>query len=449
MGKWIQKLPSKSKSECGKPAIYVYQCNLNLFVLEKYCYETNDSIDGWKYILTTPTVSVGQESRLSWGPLAQGHPRDCHQAVGSSWIVISRLNMGKATFKFPHGAVLTCLRRSKFSHTGLSTDSPETQRRWLPPEWAIQRARESAWDRGHRVTPRHIFHILPLRKESYVQPRGKGITQGMNARKQWSGVAILEAAYFSLFILNINSKNRNYFLIVKMFKYTRGCVVRRLPHLPVTQPPHWANTYRFPAALLTGFLSNGKLKEWGSMGVNRSRRHRLSSVWPVQPCFAEITLPHLVGALWGGYYAFSSPYRIISSPPDTFSHNMASYQKEMLTSSWTDWTLKFKLLPCPLSGLLQAGCLCEESWESVVSSSLSLFGTSTPALLPPSGSTGLPLSLSGLGDGKPIKGALFFFQSQFFWLLHRFPLEALNCSFPDVSKVSPSFRKQPPVSGSH
>ena len=45
----------------------------------------------------------------------------------------------------------------------------------------------------------------------------------------------------------------------------------------------------------------------------------------------------------------------------------------------------------------------------MVSSSLSLFGTSTPALLPPSGSIGLPLSLSGLGDGKPIKGALFFF----------------------------------------
>lgn len=34
--------------------LYVYQCNLNLFVLGKYCYETNDSIDGWKHILITP-----------------------------------------------------------------------------------------------------------------------------------------------------------------------------------------------------------------------------------------------------------------------------------------------------------------------------------------------------------------------------------------------------------
>ena len=47
----------------------------------------------------------------------------------------------------------------------------------------------------------------------------------------------------------------------------------------------------------------------------------------------------------------------------------------------------------------------------MVSSCLSLFGTSTPALLSPSGSIGLPWSLSGLGEGKPIKGALFLSES--------------------------------------
>ena len=51
-----------------------------------------------------------------------------------------------------------------------------------------------------------------------MQARGEGITQDMNTRKQGSGVATLEAACFSLFILNITSKNRNYVLIVKNFK---------------------------------------------------------------------------------------------------------------------------------------------------------------------------------------------------------------------------------------
>ena len=311
------------------------------------------------------------------------------------------------------------------------------------------RGQESTWDRGHRVTPRHIFHILPLGKETYVQPKGKGITQGINTRKQQSGVAILEAAYFSLFILNINSKNRNYVLIVKIFKYTRGCVVRRLPHLPVTQPPHWANTYQFPVALLTGFLLNAKLKEWGSMGMNSSRRHRLSSILPVQSCVVEITLPHLLGGLWGGYYAFSSPYRIISSPPHTFSHDMASYQKEMLTSSWTDWTLKFKLLPCPLSGLLQAGCL---PWGKVgvcgqlLSFSIWDFYTCASVSFWLHRVAFVSLWVRG---GETDKRSSFPFRVSSSGCCTDFLLEALNCSFPDVSKVSPSFRKQPPVSGSH
>lgn len=125
---------------------------------------------------------------------------------------------------------------------------------------------------------------------------------------------------------------------------------------------------------------------------------------------------------------------------------MVSYQKEMLNSSWTDWTLKLKLLPCPLSGLLQAGCL---QWGKVgVCRGVS---TSTPALLASSGSIGLPLSLSGLGDGKPVKELFFFF---FFRVSSSgcctdFLLETLNCSFLDVSKVSPSFWKQPPVRESH
>ena len=130
---------------------------------------------------------------------------------------------------------------------------------------------------------------------------------------------------------------------------------------------------------------------------------------------------------------------------------MVSYQKEMLNSSWTDWTLKLKLLPCPLPGLLQAGCHSEERWESVVSSSVSLFCASTPALLASSGSIGLPLSLSGFGDLKPVKELFFFF---FFRVSSSgcctdFLLETLNRSFLDVSKVSPSFWKQPPVRESH
>ena len=168
-----------------------------------------------------------------------------------------------------------------------------------------KRVPETAATDWHTFTS-SVFY--PLERSSYVQARGEGITQDMNTRKQGSGVATLEAACFSLFILNITSKNRNYVLIVKNFKYTRGYVVRSLPHLPATQSPHWANTYQFPAALLTGFLLKVRLKEGGSMGMSRSCCHRLPSVLPIQSCFAEITLPHLLGATWRGYYAFSSPY---------------------------------------------------------------------------------------------------------------------------------------------
>ena len=88
---------------------------------------------------------------------------------------------------------------------------------------------------------------------------------------------------------------------------------------------------------------------------------------------------------------------------------MVSYQKEMLNSSWTDWTFKLKLLPCPLSGLLQAGRL---QWGKVgVCVQLLCFSVlySYICSLASSGSIGLPLSLSGLGDGKPVKKRFFFF----------------------------------------
>lgn len=127
---------------------------------------------------------------------------------------------------------------------------------------------------------------------------------------------------------------------------------------------------------------------------------------------------------------------------------MVSYQKEMLNSSWTDWTFKLKLLPCPLSGLLQAGRL---QWGKVgVCVQLLCFSVlySYICSLASSGSIGLPLSLSGLGDGKPVKKRFFFFQSQF-WLVHRFPPGNTQLSFLDVSKVSPSFWKQLPARESH
>lgn len=162
MGKWIQKLPSKSKSECGKPAIYVYQCNLNLFVLEKYCYEKNDSIDGWKYILTTPTVSVGQESRLSWGPLAQGHPRDCHQAVGRSWIVISRLNTGKSHLQVPpRGCSYMPQKIQVQSHWPLHRQPRDTEKMVASRVSNPESKRECLRQRPQSDTPPHLPHSTP------------------------------------------------------------------------------------------------------------------------------------------------------------------------------------------------------------------------------------------------------------------------------------------------
>ena len=128
---------------------------------------------------------------------------------------------------------------------------------------------------------------------------------------------------------------------------------------------------------------------------------------------------------------------------------MVSYQKEMLNSSWTDWTFKLKLLPCPLSGLLQAGRL---QWGKVgVCVQLLCFSVlySYICSLASSGSIGLPLSLSGLGDGKPVKKRFFFFFRVSSGSCTDFLLETLNCSFLDVSKVSPSFWKQLPVRESH
>ena len=107
---------------------------------------------------------------------------------------------------------------------------------------------------------------------------------------------------------------------------------------------------------------------------------------------------------------------------------MVSYQKEMLNSSWTDWTFKLKLLPCPLSGLLQAGRL---QWGKVgVCVQLLCFSVlySYICSLASSGSIGLPLSLSGLGDGKPVKKRFFFFRVSS-GSCTDFLLETLNLAF--------------------
>lgn len=55
-----------------------------------------------------------------------------------------------------------------------------------------------------------------------------------------------------------------------------------------------------------------------------SREH---STLPAQTCFAEITLPHPLDEISSGYYDFSPPSQIISSPPVTFSHNIVLFHK--------------------------------------------------------------------------------------------------------------------------
>lgn len=104
--------------------------------------------------------------------------------------------------------------------------------------------------------------------------------------------------------------------------------------------------------------------------------------------------------------------------------------------------LRLKCLPFPSLGLLQpGGCNLKKAGDLIVSISISLLCTSL-ALGPPSCSTGLPLSLSGLGDGKWEKRdkELFFFQysgsSGFF---RDFLVETSNWSFFGVCKFSPSF----------
>lgn len=105
-GNEFKNLPSKSKSECGKPAIYCYQCNLNLFVLGKYCHETNDSIDGWKHILITPQFLWVRNPSLAGGLWL----RVTHETVIKLWAGAGQSSQGltqeRATFKFPHRAVL-------------------------------------------------------------------------------------------------------------------------------------------------------------------------------------------------------------------------------------------------------------------------------------------------------------------------------------------------------